>query len=357
MREQNVDVGFVCCNPQAEVCGLPSAVVDFLDRKSNTLADCVRRQDPNWLWVQLSGYGYSRWGAPWALTRSLAALRRAFPAIRIAVCAHELFCRPNQLGRKGLLLSPWQRSTNGKIVGMADVVFASTQQYREEMVRDLGIAREKSVLLPIGANVPAIHLKSQERAKLRSSFGWGAQEVIAVVFGSAALQARTLERFEHILTQGFKSGRLHRLVGVGGQPGVIPSECRDWARRLSAHGQVELLGHQPGQRIGEILACADLGLCLYPRHLLQKSTVFVAFAFAGLPVLSFHDPREPVLAQETLPFLRAEDWNWEHASGAQILAMAVELKFHAESHWNWDAIARRALDRMGARHPAPAQGR
>src|SRR5262245_53157263 len=123
MTRQGVSVGFIHREPCHNGGRLPGCLTDHWSRGGAALERCLTRQGADWLWVQLSGYGYSRWGAPYALSRSLAWVRRRLPDLRLAVCLHETHCRPHQLGRKGFWLSRWQRHTVATIARLADVVF------------------------------------------------------------------------------------------------------------------------------------------------------------------------------------------------------------------------------------------
>src|SRR5438046_2626727 len=84
MRQQGVRVGFVHRSGQVEY-DVPPGPVAFWDGGNESLVRCVGEQEPDWLWVQLSGYGYSRWGAPYRLACGLRWMRRQLPRVRIAV--------------------------------------------------------------------------------------------------------------------------------------------------------------------------------------------------------------------------------------------------------------------------------
>ncbi len=72
MAEQGVEVGFIHTKlDAAETVQLPGPI-DFWDGDKRSLIELLKRQRANWLWVQLSGYGYSRWGAPFILGQAVA---------------------------------------------------------------------------------------------------------------------------------------------------------------------------------------------------------------------------------------------------------------------------------------------
>src|SRR5262249_52693088 len=92
---------------------------------AEALAACLARQEADWLWVQFSNYGYSRFGAPYRLWRELKQFRQRMPNVRIALYMHETHCLPPQLGVKGPILSPWQRYTVGAVTRLGDLIFVS----------------------------------------------------------------------------------------------------------------------------------------------------------------------------------------------------------------------------------------
>src|SRR5437868_1904635 len=109
MEKEGIEVSFIHREPSRSDSPLPSESVAHWAGTTESLLRCVSAQRAEWLWVQLSSYGYSRWGAPLQLSRTLRALQRRMPKVLIAVCAHETHCQPHQLGYKGWFLSPWQR--------------------------------------------------------------------------------------------------------------------------------------------------------------------------------------------------------------------------------------------------------
>jgi hypothetical protein len=354
LGQRGLDVAFVYCGwQQAEKPALPGQIARWNGRPGD-LCRCVERQEPDWFWLQLSGYGFSRWGAPYALGQSLRRLRRAIPAVRVATYAHELYCEPHQLGWKGSLLSSWQKRTVGRILRQSDVVFASNTQYRERVITQFELPGEHVHILPIGSNVAIPSMTPEQTAGLAAELGWSPGERVAAIFGSFALQERGLDCFADILRQGFREGTLQRVVAIGGQPGPIPNALREKAKAFGAHGPVQVLGHQPGPRIGAILQICDFGLLPYPRHLLRKSTVFIAYACAGLAVLSLDDVGNKMTRPDELPILKAEEWHWAQAGSPRVQALRQSLRSYAEEHWTWPSIAARALECLHSRS-APAQ--
>ncbi len=344
LTKLGVGVGFIHRQADQRQFELPVGPVDYWDDSPRSLIETVRKQKADWFWVQLSGYGYSRWGSPYRLARALAGLRRAVPEVRIAVYLHEPHCDASHLGLKGLPLSLWQKHTIGRIIRSADVVFTSTEPWRRRILAHYGSREEALFRLPIGANVPRIDLCEEERAARRRELGFRTDHVIAVTFGSFPMQVLALERFETILQRGLTAGRLHRIVCVGGGP-FIPPELARWQRRFSPPDAFAILGHRPAAEVARILACSDFAFFATSREYLEKSTGFVAAAHAGLAVLTLPDPAMPA-RDDNLPVIAAEQWDWERVDAMQVSELRHRLRCYVEKHHAWDAIAARAVARL-----------
>ncbi len=161
LRGMGATVGFIHGDDQHEFV-LPPGPVDFWDGTPQSLIRCVNRQQPDWLWVQLSGYGYSRWGAPYRLGVALKHLKRNRADIRLVIYLHETHCRRNQLGIKGPVLSPWQRFTVGRVARMGDLVFCTIPRYREQAIADYGVCPQRVSVVPVGTNIPVKALDTLE---------------------------------------------------------------------------------------------------------------------------------------------------------------------------------------------------
>lgn len=349
MREQGVDVGFAYCKAQPVVSGLPPGPVDYVDWKSSTLRDSIIRQNPDWLWVQLSGYGYSRWGAPYALGRELQQLRRLRPNLRLAICLHETHCKPSQLGMKGVALSSWQKHTVGKVARLGDVVFTTNPVWEQWALHDYGVEPARLVRLPIGSNIPQVVLTPDERAHLRSRFGWAANDLIAVAFGSFWSQKQALRIFAPLLSKGFALKCLDRLACLGGDSADIPDDLRALADCCAPSGAYNLFGNRSAREVGEILACCDLGLCATPPSVLEKSGAFSAFAQAGLAVITNPVLAEPASGPGQFPVFSAPKWDWQQVRSPRVEKLRRELSDYADRNYRWAAIAQRALRQMGLR--------
>ena len=338
LHSEGVKSSFFVCRPGPPT-GLPTGPVHAWSGKPADLETALRHHAADWLWVQLSGYGYSRWGAPYRLGSTLLELKRRLPGVRIAVYLHETHCGIRQLGWKGPILSPWQRYTVGRVARLADVVFTSNQLWRDRAIDLYGIAPRQVVLLAVGATIPPAAMSAPERRRQRQSLDWKEEEVVGIVFGSSPMQLLALERFQPLLRKGLEAGALDRVVCVGGEPGAVPAELRHWQDRLP--GRLEILGHRAAEEIGTILACSDFAFPATPRALLDKSTAFAAMAEAGLAVIASTDPLPP--SEDDLPILSAESWDWDRCRSEAVTQVREALRRRAQTHSSWKSIAERAL--------------
>jgi hypothetical protein len=346
MRKEGVESSFIYRRGVVDEQLLPGPVNEW-SGGPRRLEQCVAAQNPDWLWVQLSGYGYSRWGAPFRLAQALRRIRRRMPSIRMVVYLHETHCLPPQLGAKGRLLSPWQRHNAGKVARLGDLIFAAVPLYRRRAVAEYGVQPDKVYPLPLGPNIPPVDLTLEERAQLRIELGWKNADIVVAVFGLYATQLRALERFEMILLRGLNEGHIHRIVCIGGDPNQsAPPQLTDWGRRVPHPDCFELLGPRPCEHVARILSCCDFGLLAEPRIMTEKSSVYVSYAHAALAVLAQRSPLYPDTEDDGLPVLESETWDWGQALSPRVVDMRASLQKFAKSRYDWNVIACNALKAM-----------
>jgi hypothetical protein len=351
LRQQETDVSFIFCRWKQSTRTSIDASATAWDGSSKDLLRAVQHYQPDWLWIQLSGYGYSRWGAPYRLGIALRRLRARMPRMRLAVCLHEIHCKPAQLGFKGPILSPWQKHTVRLIARLADLVFTSNDVWRHWAIHDYGVNAGRVIMLPIGSNIPSLTMTPSQRRQLRRAFGWDENELIAVAFGSFASQIQALRTFRTFLLDGFKQGVLNRVVCMGGDSSVIPLELARLAAPLASRGGLQITGNRPAREIAELLSCCDLGLCPTPVPFLQKSGAFIACACAGLAIIT--NDVASCKAHPTTPFpvWSVHTWNWQLARSPIIDQVRYDLRRYALENYNWDMIARTALDTLRRHSP------
>src|SRR5205807_1399398 len=106
---------------------------------------------------------------------------------------------------------------------------------------------------------------------------------------------------------------LQRVVCLGGETTEPPGGFQDLPETLRRPGVLHVCGHQPEQRIAEILACCDLAFSGYPAPLLGKSSSASAYALAGLPILVAARANDPADSAGP-PAVDAETWDWSRVA-------------------------------------------
>ena len=327
---------------------LPGDAVHHWDGSSGSLHECVSAQGAQWLWVQLSAYGYSRFGAPIGLGRALARLRRRRPGLRIALYLHETHCQPHQLGFKGPVLHHVQKHAVGRIARMADLAFTSIARYAHQVMADYAVAADRVIRLPIGPNVPTVELDEAQRRCSRADLGWARGERIGVCFGLVSSQVRALTGARGCLEAGLGSGQLSRLVCVGGSEDEPIGELLRWREHFAGYGPADLLGPQPAPRVGELLACADVAVAAVGSDLLGKSGAFAAYASAGLAVIIPGLIDENDVPGHGLGLFPADSFTWTSQEMRAMESARDSMRQFARAHYDWSAIGRTALDALAA---------
>ena len=275
------DVTAIHVAEQEVASDLPFSSVDQARKSPDQIHRVVREHAPDWLWVQYSGYGFSRHATPWYLSGAMAALRKE---MRVAVFVHETHCERHQLGWKGPILSLLQREASRRVVRAADLVFASSELYQQQILRDYGLAPERLVELPLGSSIHFRHRDLDGRDEIREQLGWRHDETVAVVFGSAGTQLQALQRNADALRHAHQADTLHRVVCIGGSRNVdraaIEAKCQ-----ATSGANFEVMGHQPENTVADVMLASDVAITSYGPERFGKSSVFIAYSLAGLPVL------------------------------------------------------------------------
>lgn len=246
------------------------------------LVGVVGDMSPTWLWVQLSGYGYSRYGSPWKLGMALVRLKEKLRDLRIAICVHETHCEPQQLGAKGLVLSVLQKYAVRRVVRLGDVVFATIPAWERRCVIEYGMPRGRVHQLPIAASIPNVRLSAERRIELRLQLGIDAREQVAVAFGRWDSQRLALDRLGQAVKSALWAGDLDRVIAVGGESPRPPADIAQFFDHLLWANRLLVVGPQTPERVGELLSISDVGLVPTPLEFWPKSSAARAFERAGL---------------------------------------------------------------------------
>ena len=273
---------------------------EIWDGKPGTLVGAVRDAGCDVLWVQYSGYGFSRMGMPFGLARGLERLRSMACVPSIVVCMHETHANLGGRGWRGRILERLQRRAAGRIARSADIVFVSVETNLRRCIDEYGVAEEALSLLPVASNIPDVRIGEVDRAELRKGLGLAENARIAAVFGLWSTQIRTLKLFADDLSDALREGRIDHVLAVGGES-LAPPENPGEACGDRLNGSLTVHGPATAANVARMLACCDVGLVATPLSHLGKSGVAAAFAAAELELWLKNERSELVVASSPQP--------------------------------------------------------
>ncbi len=220
-------------------------------------SDCV--------YLQYSGYGYSRYGAPMWMLRALKSKRVKIK--KLGVFFHELFAFKAPW-RSAFWYSPAQRMVSRGIANLSDGWFTNRGVAAHYL--DKWAASGRRGVLPVFSNVGEPTKYEVERHSR------------IVLFGSPPLRERSYKKAGDAL---FKWARTHELVIHD-----IGSEVKNDSLRADLEkGGVICHGRLDATEVGSILDKSMFGLISYEIDKISKSGVFAAFCAHGVCPVVFSD--------------------------------------------------------------------
>lgn len=258
--------------------------------------------------VHLSGYGYSKDGAPKELAAALAKIKRGgrYP---IAVCFHELFASAMPW-RKAFWHSRRQRLVLGEIARLGDVLVTNNL----EQAAWLDNVPAKSTSEPI--RVLPVFSNAGEARTLTPFID---RRPVMVVFGLPSTRQRAYRELHSLATAIERLG-IEEIVDIG------PKLC---APRSVGGIAVRELGVLPASEVDSLLSEARFGFVAYPAKHLGKSGVFASFCAHGVVTIladAFSGQFDGVRHAEQLVSLRRA-----------ILMRPAELQHCSEAAARWHA--------------------
>jgi hypothetical protein len=318
----------------------PFEQIDAWDKSPATLSRLLHEHKADVLWIQYSGYGFDQQGVPRYLALAIRSLNQR---PRIVIYYHETHCTSRQLGWKGVLVSPRQKQVGKALAATADVVFTSTKSYAQAIQSDYGVSPNRITLLPLGSNVAVPAFSEREREAWRSEFGWS-RDCVAVVYGAASSQHRTLLRHQNLLMAALDVGVIQRIVCVGGEPGSTADAVLRGISR-SVVQATNVLGHQSPDRISKILIAADAALMKYPFQHFGKSGVFMTYSMAGLPLLVGEDVTAGVTMFRGACLVGGRDFDQLRCVISDVVGRIARQQ-EAHQRFSWRALANSAIGTM-----------
>ncbi|GMQ81799.1 MAG: hypothetical protein BMS9Abin05_1235 [Rhodothermia bacterium] len=271
------------------------------DGSAKGLRQAIRRLGTEVLWIQYSGYGFSRKGIPFGLARALEEVRKRPAAPTIVVCVHETHANRTRLGWRAPLIQRLQIVASRRVVRAADIVFATVDVNLNRCIDEYEVTRTSISLLPIASNIPNVQVRESERVAFRGQLGLPANARIAVMFGLWATQLRTLELFRDELISSLRDGRIDHVLAIGGEAKQPPKNLlKVGGKHLRGH--LTVYGPASGPEIAKILRCCDIGLVPTPRDYLRKSGVAAAFVTADLELWMKNARSEFSVVKNLAPF-------------------------------------------------------
>lgn len=220
---------------------------------------------PGTVLVHLSGYGFSRDGAPSVLAESLSRVKES-GQFQIAVYFHELYAT-GMPWRSAFWHSKRQKAAVRAIAATCDLLVTNTGRHAEWLEREtVRHAKFPIQRLPVSSNVgEADELTPFARRRLAM-----------VVFGMAATRRKAYQRLRSMASVVRKL-RIEEILDVGPEFNAPAQAIGIPVRRM---------GILPELDLGRLLSECRFGLVQHAPHGLAKSGVFAGFTAHGtVPVL------------------------------------------------------------------------
>jgi hypothetical protein len=297
--------------------------------KAGRLASVARAA--GMLVVPYNPFMWGRWGFAPALVRDVASVRRLRPRPRIALVVHEPYIPVRDL--RSLMMGAWQRAQLGSLLLLADRRFASIEAWARKFSR----VRPTSHL-PSGSNLPDAR---KHRASVRRELALENALVVATLSGGHP--SHLTGYVEAALTRLYREGirTVFLQLGAGAADVAVPAGIR-----------CERFGFQPADRLGALLAAADLLLTPFVDGVSTRRSSFMAGLCEEVAVVATHGPlTDPMLIDRGLELVRVGRPDL-FAERAGELAVDGDRRAHAaragrelfEAEFTWDAIAMRLVE-------------
>lgn len=245
--------------------GLSEAGFDvriFVWNKSRAAAIDAHIAESDCLYLQYSGYGYSKRGAPLWMLSYLNSRRSSIR--NFGIFFHELYAFGSPFG-SAFWLSPVQRHIAASLARMADFWFTNREQSQRWLQQQA--PNIPHATLPTISNVGELLVFNSIR------------EPIAVVFGGSSLRHKTWRMAENFIFDWATENGL-TLHDIG--PSMQDPELEKTLNRhkVFRHGLLDAV------KVGQILANSTFGIVSYPVEYVAKSGVFAAYCAHGVtPIL------------------------------------------------------------------------
>jgi glycosyltransferase involved in cell wall biosynthesis len=281
--------------------------------------------------VPYNPFMWGRWGFAPALVRDVASVRRLRPRPQIALLVHEPYVPVRDL--RSLMIGAWQRAQLGSLLLLADRRFASIEAWARKFSHI-----RPTLHLPSGSNLPDAR---EDRASVRRELAL--EDALVVATLSSGHPSHLTGYVEAALARLDREGirTVFLQLGAGAADVAGPADIR-----------CERFGFQPADRLGALLAAADLLLTPFVDGVSTRRGSFMAGLCEEVAVVATHGPlTDPMLIDRGLELVRMgrPDLFAERACELAVdgdrrarAARAGRELFEAE--FTWDAIAMRLVE-------------
>ncbi len=147
-------------------------------RGVEALLTAVAEDPPDWIVLQYNPFSYGRWGFNPHLPRTMHALKKHHPEVRLALMIHEV--APPWINGRLMLMTTWQMAHLWSLGRAADLVCVAIERWMKPCRR--WFKHASVAFLPVGANMP---YHAVPRAEARRRLGLGDPTFVVGVFGTA----------------------------------------------------------------------------------------------------------------------------------------------------------------------------
>jgi hypothetical protein len=221
---------------------------------------------PGAMLVHLSGYGYSRDGAPTLLAEALAGVR-ASGSFRTAVYFHELFAT-GLPWRKAFWFSRRQQRAVKRIAEGADLLVTSTRHHAGWLE---SIATRRSKIAVQSLPVISAAGEAQQPAPLAD------REPVLAVFG---LPGSRIRAYKELSASGamLQTLAIREIFDIGAEFDAPAAQNGIPVKRM---------GVQPAENLATLFSRVQFGFVPHAPNSLAKSSIFASFSSQGtIPVLA-----------------------------------------------------------------------
>ncbi len=237
-------------------------------RSFRGLESLAKREKPDWIVLQWSGFGYGPRGLNLELPRTLRRVVKNGDA-RLALMIHEPFVRTADL--KTGIMGGWQRWQFQSLGRTARAIFYSIEPWQREF--EGHFAGRVNAHLPVFSNVP-FHLVEREIA--RRALNLDANDFVLGLFGTAH-EARLLNRVTDAARAVEKAGLRPVLLYVGPHGDRVRAALPDL--RILDQGALE------SDEISARFAAMDIYLAAFSDGISTRRTSAMAALQHGVPVV------------------------------------------------------------------------